>query len=220
MNQQLHPTNQPTAARCDPHAPHLAGAAPRPRPLGALLSLGRSWDLINSRPLFKRLALCMVILGVVGGGVQEMLVGLLFDLFFISTRLRLVSVWCFGCFGCSSGSSTTHTPSTHSRHTPRLQHTPPQVQYLQLTLNFTVQDQGTLFMVLGACNLVMQVAVLPLLVPLLGEARLLLLGLAVSCVEQMLLAVAAAKWQVGLGSPESSSAYRWVSACLGVCMPV
>lgn len=70
------------------------------------------------------------------------------------------------------------------------------VQYLQLTLGFTTKDQGALFVVLGSCNLVVQIVVLPMLVPLLGERNLLILGLAVSVVEQGLLAVAAAKWQV------------------------
>jgi hypothetical protein len=44
-------------------------------PLAALLSLGRTWELINSRTLFRRLALVMAILGVVQGGIEAMLVG-------------------------------------------------------------------------------------------------------------------------------------------------
>lgn len=45
-----------------------SGSAARPRrtrPLDALLSLRKSWALINSSSLFKRLALCMAIVGVV-----------------------------------------------------------------------------------------------------------------------------------------------------------
>ncbi|KAI8462492.1 MAG: major facilitator superfamily domain-containing protein [Monoraphidium minutum] len=125
--------------------------AVRARPLSAVLSMGRSWALINSRPFFRRLALCVAILGVVQGGVGELI-----------------------------------------------------VQYLQLTLGFTTRDQGALFVVLGGCNLVVQIVLLPLLVPALGEKRLLVLGLVVSVIEQALLAVAAAKWQalaaIALGS--------------------
>jgi hypothetical protein len=50
-------------------------AAPwRLRPLDALLSLQRSWALITSSSLFKRLALCMAIVGVVSEGIQDMLI--------------------------------------------------------------------------------------------------------------------------------------------------
>ena len=69
------------------------------------------------------------------------------------------------------------------------------VQYLQLRLGFTTADQGALFVVLGASNLAVQAALLPLLAPRLGERGLLLLGLGVSALEQALLAVVAAKWQ-------------------------
>ncbi|WIA11611.1 hypothetical protein OEZ85_011715 [Tetradesmus obliquus] len=44
------------------------------RPLDALLSLQRSWQLITSSSLFVRLALCMAIVGVVSEGIQDMLI--------------------------------------------------------------------------------------------------------------------------------------------------
>eukprot|EP00879_Flechtneria_rotunda_P003588 GHRR01003823.1.p1 GENE.GHRR01003823.1~~GHRR01003823.1.p1 ORF type:complete len:579 (+),score=133.93 GHRR01003823.1:157-1893(+) len=46
----------------------------RPRPLDACMSVGRSWALINSRSLFRRLAVCMAIVGVVSEGIQDMLI--------------------------------------------------------------------------------------------------------------------------------------------------
>eukprot|EP00775_Hariotina_reticulata_P002210 gene2210-2525_t len=50
------------------------GKVRRPRPLDALLSFGKSWRLINSSTLFQRLAVCMVIVGIVSEGIQDMLV--------------------------------------------------------------------------------------------------------------------------------------------------
>eukprot|EP00878_Enallax_costatus_P044261 GHUV01052675.1.p1 GENE.GHUV01052675.1~~GHUV01052675.1.p1 ORF type:complete len:100 (-),score=13.00 GHUV01052675.1:45-344(-) len=48
------------------HADGNSSARPqRTRPLDALLSLRKSWALINSSTLFKRLALCMAIVGIV-----------------------------------------------------------------------------------------------------------------------------------------------------------
>jgi hypothetical protein len=51
-----------------------AAASWKLRPLDALLSLQRSWALITSSSLFKRLALCMAIVGVVSEGIQDMLI--------------------------------------------------------------------------------------------------------------------------------------------------
>jgi hypothetical protein len=73
--------------------------------LSAFLSLQRSWALINSCSLFKKLALCVAITGMVQEGIQDLL-----------------------------------------------------VQYLQLTTGFTTADQGLLFMIIGAANLVVQVS--------------------------------------------------------------
>jgi len=53
----------------------LAGESHRPRPLDACLSLTRIWKLLNSRDLFRRLALCMAIVGVVSEGIQVIVVG-------------------------------------------------------------------------------------------------------------------------------------------------
>lgn len=40
-------------------------AARRRRPLDMFRSMGRSWALINSSSMFRRLALCMAVIGVV-----------------------------------------------------------------------------------------------------------------------------------------------------------
>jgi MFS family permease len=134
----------------------------RPNPLDACLSLRKSWALINSSTLFRRLALCMAIVGIVAEGIQDML-----------------------------------------------------VQYLQLVVGFNTSDQSLLIVVLGGANLLVQAALLPWLVSLLGERRLLLVGLVFMAAEQALLAVTAAKWQafaaVALGSL-SGVAYPAISS--------
>lgn len=42
-----------------------AGAARRRHPLDLFRSMGRSWALVNSSSMFRRLALCMAVVGIV-----------------------------------------------------------------------------------------------------------------------------------------------------------
>jgi hypothetical protein len=56
-----------------PAAAAAAVAARRRAPWDVLVSMGRSWRLINSSSLFRRLALCMAVIGVVSEGIQDML---------------------------------------------------------------------------------------------------------------------------------------------------
>jgi hypothetical protein len=64
----------PVRAAVLPGCPPAAAASWKFCPLDALLSLQRSWALITSSSLFKRLALCMAIVGVVSEGIQDMLI--------------------------------------------------------------------------------------------------------------------------------------------------
>jgi len=73
------------SAVLSPSPAAVATAASRRRPLDVFRSMGRSWALINSSSLFRRLALCMAVVGVVsevhregsvaewcgGGGVED-----------------------------------------------------------------------------------------------------------------------------------------------------
>lgn len=78
------------------------------------------------------------------------------------------------------------------------------IQYLQLKLGFQPRDNGQLFVVLGAGSLIVQSLLLRPLLALLGEARLLLLGVVLSSIQQMILAIARNKTDallaVGIGS--------------------
>ena len=69
------------------------------------------------------------------------------------------------------------------------------VQYLQLVAGFTTKDQGLLFVVIGACNLVVQGLLLPPLARRLGEVALLRGGLLLSAVEHAMLSVARTRGQ-------------------------
>lgn len=78
------------------------------------------------------------------------------------------------------------------------------VQYLQLTVDFTPQDQGLLFTIIGAGNLLVQSFILAWLAPLIGEQKLLMTGFGFSVVEQFCLAFIKTKGQafaaVAIGS--------------------
>lgn len=74
------------------------------------------------------------------------------------------------------------------------------VQYLQLKLDgFGVKDVSHIFMIFGACGLVVQTLLLRPLLNWLGEQRVLLVALAASAGQQLILAVAGAKWVAFLG---------------------
>jgi len=78
------------------------------------------------------------------------------------------------------------------------------IQYLQLRLGFGPSDTSAMFVVLGAGALLVQGFLLPHLLRLLGESRLLFVGLVVGGAQQLLLVLATRKWQaigaVALGS--------------------
>jgi hypothetical protein len=134
-------------------SPAGAAAAHRRRsPLDVLSSLGRSWQLINSSSLFRRLAVCMAVVGIVS-----------------EVRGTRVGVQCLCCTHCG-------WPHTHwSLHTRMLlllllplllllllpcnqQGIQDMLlQYLQLTLNFSTADTTVLITVLGAGNFFVQV---------------------------------------------------------------
>jgi MFS transporter, DHA1 family, tetracycline resistance protein len=69
------------------------------------------------------------------------------------------------------------------------------VQYLQLVAGFTTRDQGTLFVVIGACNLLVQGVLLPPLARRFGEVALLRGGLLLSAVEHVMLSMVTSKQQ-------------------------
>jgi Na+/melibiose symporter-like transporter len=68
------------------------------------------------------------------------------------------------------------------------------IQYLQIKLGFQRRDVGHLFMALGVGALTVQTVFLRPLLGLLGEARLLCLGVVASVLQQAALAAASAKW--------------------------
>lgn len=78
------------------------------------------------------------------------------------------------------------------------------IQYLQLQLGFGPSDTSIMFMVLGAGALLVQGFLLQVLLKMMGETRLLLVGLVVGSVQQLFLVLARSKWQaigaVALGS--------------------
>jgi DHA1 family tetracycline resistance protein-like MFS transporter len=78
------------------------------------------------------------------------------------------------------------------------------VQYLQLVAGFTTKDQGTLFVVIGLCNLLVQGVLLPPLARRLGEVALLRWGLVLSAAEHVMLSMVRSRGQalaaVALGS--------------------
>lgn len=69
------------------------------------------------------------------------------------------------------------------------------VQYLQLVAGFTTQDQGLLFVVIGACNLLVQGVLLPPLARRWGEVALLRGGLLLSAAEHVLLSSVSTRGQ-------------------------
>ncbi|EFN55254.1 hypothetical protein CHLNCDRAFT_134588 [Chlorella variabilis] len=83
------------------------------------------------------------------------------------------------------------------------------VQYLKLKMEFGVADVSHIFMIFGACGLLVQTLLLRTLLNWLGEQRVLLVALAASAVQQVILAAAGVKWVaflgIGLGSLGSMS---------------
>ncbi|KAL4420298.1 hypothetical protein ABPG77_001388 [Micractinium sp. CCAP 211/92] len=74
------------------------------------------------------------------------------------------------------------------------------VQYLQLKLEgFGVRDVSHIFMIFGGCGLLVQTLLLRVLLNWLGEQRVLLVALAASAIQQLILAMAGAKWVAFLG---------------------
>lgn len=68
------------------------------------------------------------------------------------------------------------------------------IQYLQIKMGFKTKDVSQMFMILGVGALIVQGLLLQLLLKLLGEARLLGLGLIMSTCQQAMLLFATKKW--------------------------
>lgn len=68
------------------------------------------------------------------------------------------------------------------------------IQYLQIKMGFTSKDVSQMFMLLGLGALIVQGVLLQLFLKLLGEARLLGLGLIMSTCQQAMLLFATQKW--------------------------
>ncbi|KAK9805503.1 hypothetical protein WJX72_001711 [[Myrmecia] bisecta] len=67
------------------------------------------------------------------------------------------------------------------------------IQFFQIKLGFTTQDQAMVFIVYGGCGLVINTVLLRYLLLCLGETRVLIFGLVSSVVTQLVLAFAANK---------------------------
>lgn len=68
------------------------------------------------------------------------------------------------------------------------------IQYLQLKMGFKAKDVSQMFMVLGLGALLVQGVLLQFFLSLLGEARLLGMGLVLSTCQQLMLTVSTQKW--------------------------